>query len=616
MRQLYERVQSASWLFNVADLRGIGLKAGYSMGDVASAPTFQSDETALTAGLLAGSEEAFARLSARFHQPVYSLLARTMYDRARAADLTQEVFVKLYREVRSIRGESSLRIWIYRVALREAAIERRWRMRHKRQEILIESPHLSCGECRTPTLLKHALVESGRGDVRVSGADADEVTSGRGVEKGTGTNPDNPDLMRHRAVSLRGSGGNAEREPEDGEVAALAGTGPFDSTTCGSGGPSQVCGEFRICLWERSKLSLFIGNSAGAKQSPRCTTERPVSCNLRIFCVSEPSGNRGKKIPPHNPLLRRSFRWSLPVLLGFISSIPLAQNRQEPLVAELGQNFASGTATVNGVKMYYVRGGDGPAVVLIHGFPQDWYEFHAIMPDLAKRFTVVAIDLPGIGLSAGTQNGYAAADMAKDLHGLIKGLGLKSPYIVGHDIGGMVAYAFTRLFPEEARGVMILDGPLPGIQGWDQIEGVPSVWHIRFMQVPGLAEKLVTGRSADFLDYFFQFAHFTTDEKEHFVSAYSSAAQLHAAFEMYRAFPANARFNASKTGDISVQLFFGAGENSPFAKMVPVFAEGLRLTGCRHVNTGLIPDAVHYIVEDQPAEVAELIERIAAVQPE
>jgi pimeloyl-ACP methyl ester carboxylesterase len=316
-------------------------------------------------------------------------------------------------------------------------------------------------------------------------------------------------------------------------------------------------------------------------------------------------------IPPPNTLLRYSFLWSLPVFLGFIASVSLAQS-PEPLVAELGGNFASGTATVSGVKMHYVRGGAGPAVILIHGFPQDWYEFHAIMPDLAKRFTVVAIDLPGIGLSAGTQNGSAAADMAKDLHGLIQELGLKRPYFVGHDIGGMVAYAFTRLFPEEPRGVMILDVPLPGIQGWEQIARAPGVWHIGFMQVPGLAEKLVTGRSADFLDYFFQMAPFTTREKEHFVSAYSSAAQLHAAFEMYRAFPANVRFNASENGGISTELFFAAGENSPFAKMVPVFAEGLRVNGCRHLNTGLIPGASHYIVEDQPAEVAELIERYAA----
>jgi len=126
------------------------------------AQTFQFDETSLIAGLRAGSEKAFARLIARFHQPVYSLLARTTYDRADAADLTQEVFVKLYRGVRNIRGESSLRMWIYRVALREAAIERRWWMRHKEQEIPIE-PDLNGGGCRTPMLLKDTLVNQAEG---------------------------------------------------------------------------------------------------------------------------------------------------------------------------------------------------------------------------------------------------------------------------------------------------------------------------------------------------------------------------------------------------------------------------------------------------------------------
>lgn len=341
-----------------------------------------------------------------------------------------------------------------------------------------------------------------------------------------------------------------------------------------------------------------------------------MQTDQRIVFAPAPGANPGQVIPSLRRLLRRPFLWSLPVLFGTVTSHSIAQKPPDPLVAELGGDFASGTATVNGVKLYYVRGGDGPALILIHGFPQDWYEFHAIMPTLARRFTVVAIDLPGIGRSAGTPNGYDADDMANDLHALAQVLGLKRPYIVGHDIGGMVAYAYARLFPEAARGVMILDVPLPGIQGWDQIQGDPSVWHIRFMQVPGLAEKLVTGRSADFLDYFFQFAHFTPREKQHYVSAYSSAAQLHAAFEMYRAFPANARFNASQTGDISAPIFFGAGENSPFAKLVPVFAAGLRANGCQHVETGLIPGAVHYIVEDQPAEVTGLIERYAAAGSE
>ena len=132
------------------------------MSDLASAPTFQSDETSLIAGLRAGSEEAFEWLLARFHQPVYSVLARTTDDRVDAAALTQEVFVKLSRGVRNIRGESSLRTWIYQVALREAANQRRWWMRHKQQGIPIETD-LSLGECRTPVALNDTLVNRAEG---------------------------------------------------------------------------------------------------------------------------------------------------------------------------------------------------------------------------------------------------------------------------------------------------------------------------------------------------------------------------------------------------------------------------------------------------------------------
>jgi RNA polymerase sigma-70 factor (ECF subfamily) len=108
------------------------------MGNLASALTLQSEEAALIAELRAGSEEAFAWLIARYHQPIYSLLARTVQDRAEAADLAQEVFVKVFRGVGNFHGESSLRTWIYRIALHEASNQRRWWMRHKQREIPIE----------------------------------------------------------------------------------------------------------------------------------------------------------------------------------------------------------------------------------------------------------------------------------------------------------------------------------------------------------------------------------------------------------------------------------------------------------------------------------------------
>ena len=134
------------------------MQADLTMGNLASALTLQSEEAALIAELQAGSDDAFTWLIERYHQPIYSLLARAVQDRAEAADLTQEVFVKVFRGVGSFHGESSLRTWIYRIALREASNQRRWWMRHKQQEIPIEQELIE-GESGTPVRLKDRLVD-------------------------------------------------------------------------------------------------------------------------------------------------------------------------------------------------------------------------------------------------------------------------------------------------------------------------------------------------------------------------------------------------------------------------------------------------------------------------
>jgi pimeloyl-ACP methyl ester carboxylesterase len=292
------------------------------------------------------------------------------------------------------------------------------------------------------------------------------------------------------------------------------------------------------------------------------------------------------------------------------------QGQPSYLATGLGKEIASATATVNGIKLHYVRGGKGPAVILVHGFPQDWFEYRAIMPRLAKQFTVIAVDLRGIGGSTATPDGYDAANMAEDIQQLILKIKLEQVFIVGHDIGGHVAYAFLRRYPQITRGAMILDTPIPGIKGWSEIQGHPSVWHIQFMQVPELPEKLVADRQAEYLGYFFHFGKFTPSEVAHYVKAYSTPAQLHAAFEMYRAFPANEKFNQAQRERIDVPLFVAAGDGSPFAKLIPKIAEGLRANGCTHVETGLIPGSVHYLVEDQPEALADLVERYASVHSE
>jgi RNA polymerase sigma-70 factor (ECF subfamily) len=129
------------------------------MGNLASALSLQSEEAALIAELRAGSEEAFSWLITRYHQPIYSLLARTVHDPADAADLTQEVFVKIFRGVGGFHGESSLRTWIYRIALHEASNQRRWWMRHKQREVPIEL-EMTDGNSGAAVRLKDTLIDS------------------------------------------------------------------------------------------------------------------------------------------------------------------------------------------------------------------------------------------------------------------------------------------------------------------------------------------------------------------------------------------------------------------------------------------------------------------------
>jgi RNA polymerase sigma-70 factor (ECF subfamily) len=129
------------------------------MGNLVSALTLRPEEAALIAELRAGSEEAFAWLIARYHKPIYSLLARTVQDSTDAADLTQEVFVKVFRGVGKFHGQSSLRTWIYRIALREASNQRRWWMRHKFREVAIDQV-MAEGDCGMPIRLKEMLVDS------------------------------------------------------------------------------------------------------------------------------------------------------------------------------------------------------------------------------------------------------------------------------------------------------------------------------------------------------------------------------------------------------------------------------------------------------------------------
>ncbi len=307
------------------------------------------------------------------------------------------------------------------------------------------------------------------------------------------------------------------------------------------------------------------------------------------------------------------------ILIGccVVSAQAQTKRQVDPAVAKLGKGFTSDTAKVNGTRLHYVRGGTGPAVILIHGFPQDWYEFHKIMPRLAKKFTVISVDLRGVGGSAATADGYDAANLAKDIYQLAEQLKLEQVYVAGHDVGGMVAYAYARLYPDFTRGIMMLDSPLHGIKPWAELKADPELWHFGFHRTPNAPEKLIAGRESlyireAFINRFAVIRDAITDaDIAHYANSYGTAEKLRAGLEFYRAFEANEKFSDEHRSAIDVPMVLAGGDKA-MGQLIPITAKALPQYGATNVTVEIIKNSGHFVSEEQPDAVAELIERYAS----
>ncbi|MFE4756802.1 alpha/beta fold hydrolase [Streptomyces mirabilis] len=175
------------------------------------------------------------------------------------------------------------------------------------------------------------------------------------------------------------------------------------------------------------------------------------------------------------------------------------------LARSLDGGFESRHAVVDGIDLHYVIGGQGDPLFLLGGWPQTWWQFHKIMPALAERHQVIAVDLRGMGSSGKPESGYDKKTMAGDILALARHLGHEQVDIAGHDIGAAVAYSFAANHPEAARRIALLDVLHPE-QSWWQFKVLaqpeqPFVpWWFAFNQLHGLPEQLVAGRSRFVID--------------------------------------------------------------------------------------------------------------------
>jgi pimeloyl-ACP methyl ester carboxylesterase len=269
---------------------------------------------------------------------------------------------------------------------------------------------------------------------------------------------------------------------------------------------------------------------------------------------------------------------------------------------------------VNGVRLHYVVGGTGAPVVLLHGWPQTWYEWRRIMPDLAKQYTVIAPDLRGLGDSSMPEQGYDSQTVAEDIHLLCQKLGYDRVFVVGHDVGMGVSYAWAGAYPDEVGKLVVAESRLAGVGELPMTSksGEP-LWHPAFHMVPGLAEQLVQGRERVYFSYFFrQFAHrpdaVPDQDLEAAVEAYSRPGRLAAGFGYYRAMPEAARQNAERMQHKLRMPVLAVGGDACFGDTV---GQQMQLVA-DDVKLAILKECGHWVTAEQPtAFLRELLAFLA-----
>ena len=167
--------------------------------------------------------------------------------------------------------------------------------------------------------------------------------------------------------------------------------------------------------------------------------------------------------------------------------------------------FSSHLQPVNDIRLHYVMGGRGEPLVLLPGWPQTWWSFHRIMPALAEKYTVIVVDLRGMGDSDKPVDGYSKKNMARDIKELVAALGFDRIHMAGHDIGASVAYALAANYPENLNKLILLDTPPPD----ENMYRLPMLpvgapvypWWVAFNQVRDLPAQLLEGRFELLLDH-------------------------------------------------------------------------------------------------------------------
>jgi pimeloyl-ACP methyl ester carboxylesterase len=269
--------------------------------------------------------------------------------------------------------------------------------------------------------------------------------------------------------------------------------------------------------------------------------------------------------------------------------------------------IASRTAEVEGVRLQYLTAGQGPAVILLHGYAETSRMWRPILPLLAKRFTVIAPDLPGIGDSAIPADGSDMKTAAMRIHALARKLGVEKARVVGHDIGLMVAYAYAAQFPAETEKLVVMDAFLPGVSGWEPIYNNPGLWHFRFHGPT--PEALVRGRERTYFDYYWN--EFAADknrslseaDRAAYAAAYGRPGRMRAGWAYFASFPQAAKdFAQLSQTKLTMPVLSLGGEKS----LGEALGQQMKLVAS-DVTVVVLKDTGHWVLEERPQETTDAL---------
>jgi pimeloyl-ACP methyl ester carboxylesterase len=258
--------------------------------------------------------------------------------------------------------------------------------------------------------------------------------------------------------------------------------------------------------------------------------------------------------------------------------------------------------------MIHVRhGGQGPAVVLLHGYGETGDMWVPMAKDLMRDHTVVVPDLRGLGLSSKPEGGFDKKTQAQDVAAVLDALKIEKADVVAHDIGNMVGYAFAAQYPARVTRIVLIDAPLPGIGPWEEVLKNPLLWHFRFGG-PDM-ERLVEGRERIYLDRFWnEFsadpAKFTEAAREHYAKLYALPGAMHSGFAQFAAFDQDAADNSAfvASSKLPMPVLALGGEHS----FGPMMATVMRFAAT-DVEEGIVPGSGHWIMEENPAATVEIV---------